>query len=299
MPKSLLRPKYWLLWLGVFIIRLWVMLPIKWQLYVGRGLGILIYWLASNRRHIAEVNISLCFPQKSLSARNALVKASFKGLGMGIMEAFIAWFMPEHRFKKIIFSWAGEARTIELVKNGHGIMGLGGHFTCLEIAARFFGERVPLNLVYKQSRHPFFEYIVAKGRAPHSQSFIRHTNVKGMVRCLRDHKVLWYAPDQDFGLQRSVWTTFFGVPTATVAGVSVLARSGHAEVIPVYFRRLPTGGYEGVSLEPLSNFPSGDEAADAQQWQALLEDFIRKYPDQYLWMHRRFKTRPEGCAKVY
>lgn len=299
MPKLLLMPKYWLLWLGFLIMRLGVMLPIKWQLAIGRGLGMLIYWLAVKRRHIAEININLCFPEKSSSARKTLIKDSFKNLGMGIMEGFIAWFISHRRFKKIPFYWEGEAQTIALTKNGQGLIVLGGHFTCLEIVARFFGQCLPVNAVYKKSHHPFFEYLVVKGRMPHAQSLIRHTNVKGMVRCLRNHKVLWYAPDQDFGLSRSVWTTFFGVPTATVTGVSVLAKTGHAAVQPGFFRRLPTGGYEIVTLAPLTNFPSGNDAKDAQQWQSLLEDFIRQYPEQYLWMHRRFKTRPEGATKVY
>ena len=186
-----------------------------------------------------------------------------------------------------------------LMNNGNRFMWLTGHFTCVEISGRLFGARVPLNLVHKQSHHPFFEHLITKGRTPYLQGLIRHTNVRGMVRCLRNHKILCYAPDQDFGLSRSVWTNFFGVPTATVHGVSVLAKTGNAQVIPVFFRRLPEGGYEGLSLEPLSNFPSGDDVADAQQWQSLLEDYIRKYPEQYLWMHRRFKTRPEGSAKVY
>ena len=281
-------------------MRLGVMLPIKWQLAVGRGLGMLFYWLVPSRRHIAEVNINLCFPEKSLSARKTLVKDSFKSVGMGVMEAFIAWFMPERYFKKIPFHWVNKERVLELVKKGQCFIGLSGHFTCLEIAGRLFGQRMPLNLVYKQSHNPLFDQLMTEKRETYSQSLIRHTNVKGMVKCLREHKVLWYAPDQDFGLSRSVWTTFFGVPTATVPGLSVLARAGsHAEVIPVFFRRLPTGGYEGLSLEPLTNFPSGDDVADTQQWQSLLEDYVRKYPDQYLWIHRRFKTRPEGLASVY
>jgi KDO2-lipid IV(A) lauroyltransferase len=264
----------------------------------------LFYWLVPKRRHIAHVNINLCFPEKSLSERKALVKDSFKSLGMGAIEAFIAWFMPERRFKKIPFHWIGEASTMAFIKNAQHAMTISGHFTCLEIAGRFFGQcfsgyGMPLNLVHKQSHHPLFEYLMTKGRSPYSESLIKHTNVKGMVRCLRERKVLWYAPDQDFGLSRSVWTTFFGIPTATVPGVSVLARVGHAEVIPVFFRRLPTGGYEGLSFEPLTNFPSGDDVADAQRWQSLLEEYIRKYPDQYLWIHRRFKTRPEGSASVY
>lgn len=300
MPKALLSPRYWLLWLGIFIMRLQVIiLPIQWQLAIGRVLGMVFYWCVPRRRHIAYVNINLCFPEKSLKARQALAKDSFKSIGMGIMEAWMAWFMPKYRFKKIPFTWINKERVIAHVEKGQCFIGLSGHFTCLEIAGRLFCEKVPLNLVYKHSHHPLFGYLITKGRKAYAQSLIQHSNVKGMLKCLREHKVLWYAPDQDFGLSRSVWTTFFGVPTATIPGVSILAKAGHAEVIPVFFRRLPTGGYEGMSFEPLKNFPSGDDVADAQQWQSLLESYVRKYPDQYLWIHRRFKTRPEGASQVY
>jgi Kdo2-lipid IVA lauroyltransferase/acyltransferase len=299
MPKHLRYPKYWPLWLGFGILRLLVLLPYSWQLTLGRGLGSLLYYLLPKRRHIAAVNLKLCFPEKNEHERKTLLKASFKSFGMGIMEAFMAWWMPVQRFNKIPFVWRGEEHYQDLIARGQGIIALGGHFTCLEIAGRCFANKIPVGLTYKASRNPFFEYVLTQGRRRYMRYLVKHTQIKTMVQNLRAQKILWYAPDQDFGLARSVWTSWFGVPAATVTGVSVLAKLGNALVIPVHFRRLAKGGYEAVSFPALDNFPSGNDVQDAQRWQQLLENFVREYPDQYLWLHRRFKTRPEGQAAVY
>lgn len=299
MPKKLLYPQYWLIWCGVFVLRLLVLLPFSWQLALGRALGVLIYWLAKNRRHFAKVNIDLCFREKSAQERAKILKDSFKCAGMGIMEALTAWFMSERRFNKIPFHWQGEAYYQDLLKKGHGIIAVGGHFTCLEISGRFFGERIPVCLVYKASHNPVFEYIVSTSRKRYIKAIISHKNIKEMIQHLQKNEVVWYAPDQDFGRTRSVWVPWFNVPAATITGVSTLAKKSGALVVPVYFRRLKNGGYVAESTDALENFPSGDPAQDAARWQKLLEDFVRKYPEDYLWGHRRFKTRPEGHPSIY
>lgn len=297
--NKFLYPRYWPTWCGIFILRLLVLLPFSWQLFLGRGLGLVFYCFIKNRRHIAKVNIDLCFPEKSAKERHKILKSSFICAGMGVMEALTAWFMSDRRFKKIPFRWEGQEYYQDLLKNGHGIIALGGHFTCLEICGRFFGERIPVCLVYKASRNPLFEYIVSRARKRYIKAIIRHKNINEMITHLQKNEVVWYAPDQDFGRIRSVWVPWFNVPAATITGVSTLAKKSGALVVPVYFRRDPQGGYVGESTNALSNFPSADEVKDAECWQKLLEDFVKKYPEDYLWGHRRFKTRPEGRATVY
>lgn len=299
MPKQLWHPQYWLLWLGVLFLRLLVLLPYRGQLAIGRGLGGLLFYLMPKRRHIAETNLNLCFPEKSPLERKQLLKASFKGFGMGIMEALMAWWMPKARFNKIPFIWKGRERYDALAAQGRGIIGLGGHFTCLEIAGRCFANIVPVGLTYKASRNPLFEYILTRGRGRYVKFLLKHIQLKAMAQKLLEGKILWYAPDQDFGIARSVFTRFFGVPTATITGVSVLAKLGNALVVPVFFHRLPKGGYEAISLEPLENFPSDNIERDTERWQALLENFVRQYPEDYLWLHRRFKTQAPGAKNIY
>ena len=298
--SNLGHPKYWPLWLLVLIFRLIVLLPYPWQLKLGQGLGLLGFFLAAQRRHISAVNLKLCFPDLSPKEHARLLRASFKSIGMGVMETLMAWFMSERRFQKIPFVWLGRAHYEAAHDADTGVILLSGHFNCLEIIGRAVSYHANFGVVYKESHSGFFEYLLTIGRARYTSHAIKHVQVKAMISYLKKEKrALWYAPDQDFGRDRSVFSPWFGVPTATLIGTSVLAKLGGARVLPAYFRRLPQGGYELTTLPALENFPSGDEQADADRWQKLLEDYVRKYPEDYFWLHRRFKTRPMGESSVY
>jgi KDO2-lipid IV(A) lauroyltransferase len=180
------------------------------------------------------------------------------------------------------------------------VLAIGAHFDCLELIARKVGERLIASLVYKKSRNSAFNDLVLSRRKTYINKLISHENMRAMVRSLQKKEILWYAPDQDFGRPRSVFTPFFHKEAATLVGSSVLAKLGKAVVLPVFCHRKPNAeGYEFITLPVLENFPSGDDTADASRLNALLVDFIRKTPEQYLWAHRRFKTRPEGDASVY
>jgi KDO2-lipid IV(A) lauroyltransferase len=299
MPQRFFHPKYWPSWCLLWILRLLVLLPYQWQLFIGRGLGLLIFWCVPRRRHIAAVNLALCFPKKTAAERQILLKNSFKNLGMGVMEALMAWFMSERRFKKIPFNWHGQEHAKAAIAAGKGIIAVGAHFSCLEIMARFFGTRMPLSSVYKASRNDLFEYIITQRRKRYMQQMVKHVDLKKIVHILREQGILWYAPDQDFGQARSVWTTWFGHPAATITGVSVLAKRTGALVVVNTFRRLPQGGYESITFPALTKFPSDNDINDVMAWQKIFEDFIVQYPEQYFWMHRRFKTLPKGMASVY
>ncbi|MCX7122259.1 MAG: hypothetical protein NTV32_01015, partial [Gammaproteobacteria bacterium] len=253
------------------------------------------------RRHIADVNLKLCFPEKTEAERKRIRVNSFKSLGMAGMEGLMAWLMSDQRFNKIPFYWDGEENYRAAVAKDQGIIGLSAHFDCLEVFCRQFAQRIPNGgLVYKKSRHSLFNDLVYRSRKRLVKYMIAHENVLGMVKVLRKKAILWYAPDQDFGRVRSVFVPFFHAKAATIVGTSILAKLGRAQVMPIFMHRLPDGGgYRVMTFPVLENFPSGDDEADTLRINALIEAHVRLYPDQYLWVHRRFKTRPLGEPSVY
>jgi KDO2-lipid IV(A) lauroyltransferase len=297
---SWIKPTYWLLWLLVGLLRGIVLLPYRWQMKLGRGIGRLMMRLLPYRLKIVETNLNLCFPELSTEAKNKIARESFEAVGMGFMEGLMAWFMSEKRFNKIPVIIHGLDRLAKAREAQKGALACGAHFTCLEIMGRIFGTRVPIDYVYKRSKNSFMENLVEGSRASYMQQRLSHLDLKPMIRALKNNHNVWYAPDQDFGPERSVFVDFMGVPTATLRATSLLVKVSGCKVIPVLFNRLPNdGGYEATLLAPLENFPSGDDAKDARIYNQIIEEHIRKYPGQYLWAHRRFKSRPEGTPSVY
>jgi KDO2-lipid IV(A) lauroyltransferase len=298
--SGMLHPRYWLLWLGVGLLRLLANLPYRWLLRLGKGIGFLAYFLAKHRRNIVNINLKLCFPELSEAERRRLAKQCFYSAGMGLFETVMAWWMPARRFKQIPFHFVGLEHLAEAKAKGKGVLMCGAHFTCLEIVGRSFSEQNPVDLVYRMHDNPILQQMMATRRSRYVQHCIDRYDVKAMVRTLRAGNVLWYAPDQDLGRDRSVFVPFFNVQTATLKATAWLAKMGQATTIQVFYRRLPNyAGYETVFTPVFENFPSGDEAQDARLYNANLENYVKQYPDQYLWHHRRFKTRPEGEKKFY
>lgn len=300
MSVKLLHPKYWLMWLLVMILRAMALLPWRWQLGLGRGLGILGYHLVRRRRRIVDVNLKLCFPELSEPERRALAIASFKAVGMGVFETLIAWWKPKAVFAEIPFQYFGLEHIQAAQARGDGVIICGAHFTCMELIGRNFAERFPLSLVYRRHDHPVYEHVMIKCRARYIKKNIDRYEIKTMIKTLRNGGLLWYAPDQDLGRNRSIFAPFFNIATATVPAMSGLARMGKAAVIPVcFFRTADNQGYECHFLPPFQYFPSGDEVVDATRYNAHVEQYVREHPEQYLWQHRRFKTRPQGEPKLY
>jgi KDO2-lipid IV(A) lauroyltransferase len=289
-----------LLWLLVGILRLLVLLPYCWQMKFGRFIGRLMHICLPYRRKIVETNLNLCFPNLQAHAKRDICRQSFESVGMGFMEGLMAWFMSAKRFSKIPVKFHGWENLEKAKSHQQGVLACGAHFTCLEIIGRIFAERTPVDYVYKRNKNSFMENLVEGRRAQYMHQRLSHLDVKPMIKALKNNHLVWYAPDQDFGPERSVFVDFMGVNTATLRATSLLAKISGCKVLPVFFNRLPNdGGYEATLLPVLENFPSGDEAQDALIYNQLLEAHIRKHPGQYLWAHRRFKSRPAGEPSVY
>lgn len=269
---------------GLFVLG---RLPYKIATALGRGLGLASFYLARRRRHITQVNISLCWPELSAQAQQQLVKQSFLEAGQGLAETALAWFRP-------IEFWRPRVRLI----NGHlldqalaegGVLLLCGHFGSLDAYGAMLANYYRYDLVQRDLGNPVVNRHMQRARQRYGQSLGRK-QTKDMIRSLRNGQILWYAPDQDFGRKQSVFADFFGQRTATLTATTRLAQLGKAKVVPGHVFR-DAQGYCMEVYPPLA-IPSASPEQDAQLYNQWLEACIRRHPSQYLWQHRRFKTRP-------
>jgi len=294
-----LHPRFWLLWLGLGLLWLVAQLPYKVLLVLGRGLGGLMYHLASSRRKIAARNLELCFPQMPAAEREALLKENFASTGMTFFEMAIAWWWPAERMRRL-GSIEGLEHLRQAEADGQGVILMALHFTTLEIGGALLALEQGMYGMYRPHKNPLFDYVQRCGREQRLLGAIERDEVRGMLKLLRAGGIVWYAPDQDYGAQRSIFVPLFGVQAATVTATSKFARMGRARVIPFTQQRLPNGqGYRVVVHPALDNFPTDNEEADCLRINQWVEQAVSQCPEQYLWAHRRFKTRPEGEPKLY
>ena len=292
-PPSFLHPRYWPTWLVIAGLHLLAWLPWSLKMAAGRGLGHLAYWLAKERRHFTEVNIRMAFPERSAAEQQALVRQSFVSNGMGIAEVATA-LCRNHPPKQPSIEMKGLEYLAQAKDAGQGVLLLSFHFSSLDLAGAFFSPLGQVGIFYKPHRNPLFNRFVERGRSRHFSHQISNHELKNVVRSLRRRDIIWYAPDQDFGRKVSVFAPFFGVSSATINMTSRLIKLTGAALIPMRLHRHENGSmYELEFLPPVEDFPSGDEVADATRANYLIEQMIRLHPEQYLWMHRRFKTRPD------
>lgn len=295
-----LSPRYWPTWLGLGLLRLSLLLPYPAMRAAATLLGGLLYVLAGSRRHVALVNLRLCFPHLSEAQRRRLARGSFISSAMSLFEGALSWWGSDARLRRL-YRIEGLEHLERARAQGRGVLLLGGHYTTLEISGRFLAFHVEgLQPIYKPARNALFEAFMAGSRKRLFDDLVPSVDMRRIVRNLRQGKVMWYAPDQDFGRQRSVFAPFFGVPTATLTTTARLAKLSGAPVVPYYSERLPGNqGYLVRLLPALEDYPSGDDVADATRGNQILEQQIARTPEQYLWLHKRFKTRPEGEPRVY
>lgn len=294
-----LHPRFWLLWLGLGLLWLVSLLPYRVLMRLGRLLGALMYRLARSRRQIAARNLELCFPELSAAERARLLRENFASTGMTFFEMAISWWWPPARLRRL-GTFEGLEHLQQARAEGQGVILMALHFTTLEMGGGLLGMREGMHGMYRPHKNPLFDFVQRRGREQRLLGAIERDDVRGMLKLLRAGGVVWYAPDQDYGAQRSIFVPLFGVPAATVTATSKFARLGRARVIPFTQTRLADGsGYRVVVHPPLADFPGDSEEADGLRLNQWIEAAIRQQPEQYLWAHRRFKTRPPGEAKLY
>lgn len=298
-PNSFAHPRYWLTWLAIAAMHLAAWLPWRLKLLVGKGIGLLALRFVPRRRHITETNIRLCFPELDERQQRRLVRKTFIANGIGLLETATGWCRdPEHLRHRVTFQ--GQAHRARLQAEGKGALILGIHFSTLDLGAALHALYFRADAVQRPHDNPLFDRFMSRARAPYFDAILDRYDLRGVVRRIKAGHGVWYSPDQDFGRDASVFAPFFGVQTATVKMTARIARMTGAPVIPLIFHRnADNRTYTLEYLPPLENFPSGDDVADASQVNAIIEAAIRKHPEQYLWLHRRFKTRPEANKGVY
>ncbi|MBG2712181.1 LpxL/LpxP family Kdo(2)-lipid IV(A) lauroyl/palmitoleoyl acyltransferasee [Proteus mirabilis] len=298
--KSFLQPKYWLTWFGIGLLYILVLLPYPVIYWLGTRLGRFSKVFLKKRVQIAERNLELCFPQMPKSEREALVNKNFESVGMGLFETGMAWFWPEWRVKRC-FKVSGLENIQKVKDSGQGILLIGIHFLTLELGARIFGIYNPGVGVYRPNDNPVMDWLQTWGRLRSNKFMIDRKDVKGMIRSLKAGEIIWYAPDHDYGPRKSVFVPLFAVDkAATTTGTYILAKTSKPALIPFTPKRLPEGkGYELIISPPVADFPIDNEENSAKAMNKVVEQEILRAPDQYMWLHRRFKTRPEGDASLY
>ncbi len=298
---SLCHPRYWLTWFGFAVWYLLCLLPYKSQLAMGRALGVVITRIAKRRVAIARRNIDLCFPEKTDTERQAIVDGVMASTGIAFFETGMAWFWPKSRLDRL-YTVEGLEHLQRAQAEGVGVILMAFHFTHIDIGAKLLGRSFSIDGTYRPHNNPVYDRIQQQGRERHSKggTAIPRGDVRAMVKALRAGRTIWYAPDQDYGPKHSIFVPFFGVPAATMTATSQLARLGKARVVPFTQTRKPDGtGYHLVVYPPFEAFPTADEVADTSRINRFVESRILEQPDQYLWVHRRFKTRPEGGEDLY
>jgi KDO2-lipid IV(A) lauroyltransferase len=282
---------------------LWLihLLPLTVQAALGRGLGSLLFMLARSRRRIALRNLELCLPEIDKKRREAIAHEHFQWLGRSLLERGLLWYAPVARLKRLIHV-EGDVGLAE--RSERPVMWLVPHFVALDVAGastQLFQSRLVGSIYQKQSNR-VFDQAVRHGRLRFNQGevFSRHETARPLVRAIRRGYAFFNLPDMDFGRRDAAFVPFFGVKAATLLAPSRMARALGMIVQPVIGEILPGGaGYRVHFMPPWTDYPSDDDEADARRMNAWIEEQIRRNPAQYLWVHKRFKTRPEGEPALY
>ena len=295
---SFYGPRYWPTWLGLGFFYLLSILPMTVSLAFGRLIGDLFYYAARSRRHIAEVNIAQCFPHLSATEQTQLVRKIMHSMGKAVVEAAVGLWGPAYQMKNR-YTISGLEHIEASKATGQGVLLIGCHFTTIDLVGRVLCAHFDFDVLYRKDKNPLMGYMIASARGRFAKSAIVRADTRQLIKNLRDGHIVWYAPDQDYGAKYSVFAPFFGVQAATIVGTSRIAKMGRAIVIPIIHYRDESNHYHIEIDAPLENYPTGDDVVDATRINQLFEAAISKHPDQYLWVHRRFKTRPPGEPDLY
>jgi KDO2-lipid IV(A) lauroyltransferase len=299
-PLSHFRaPRYWPAWIGLGLLRLSCLLPYPLQLGFGKVLGRIAHRVAGERRAISRRNIELCFPELSAAGRDALALAHFEALGMSIVELALGRWASDRKLLAMT-RIEGAENIRNATDRGVGVILLSAHFTTLEISGRVLSLNCPpYDAVYRKNRSEFMTEILRTNREKSARGTIEKSDIKSMVRSLKAGTPVWYAPDQSYNQKQSALLPFFGVPCMTNTATGTLARLGKAVAVPFFPRRRPEGGYVLTILPPIEGVPGDDPVEDTRKYLQILERQIRLCPEQYYWVHRKFKNRPAPLPDVY
>jgi KDO2-lipid IV(A) lauroyltransferase len=274
-------------------------LPLAVFARIGSGLGGAFYYFARERRTVCLTNLARCFPQMPERERVVMAKAHFRAFGRTLLERSILWWAPRDDIVRMV-RVVGLERVLAL--KGKPVILLAPHFVGLDAGCTRLTCEVDMAGIYSKQKDPWFDALLLLGRTRfgRQRAIPRQEGVRPAIAAVKEGLPFYYLPDQDYGARETIFVPFFGVPAATITGLSRMTRITGARVLPAVTRMLPGGsGYEVTCYPAWENFPSGDDAADARRMNEFIEERVREMPEQYFWTHKRFKTRPVGEAKWY
>ncbi len=297
----LLSPTHWPAWLGLGLLWLLARLPYRALMGTGRGLGWLLARIPGSRRRIAARNLELCFADLDRAQHAALLEQSLHDVGLMLVEFALAWMGSGKAIARVPVTIEGLEHIAAATARGQGVLLTGAHFSHLELAGRLLVEHGGIEVagMYREHGDAAFEWAIRRKRQRYAATMFTKNEVRACVRYMKAGGRIWYAPDQDMRGKDTVFVPFFGISASTLTATHHLARLSGACVIPFFHRRLPEGGYALRLEAPLADFPGHDVTADTARINAMIERMAREAPSQYLWIHRRFKSRPPGEASLY
>jgi len=290
-------PQYWPIWAGLGCFWLVNRLPWAEKHTLARGLGWFAFHVLRIRRRVVFVNLQLCFPEKSPAEIHALARAHYDSLALGLFEVCAGWWSPRKELPP--FKIVGLENLTRAAAHGRGVILLTAHFTTLEICGRFMADTVPVGCLYRDPNNPVIAHLMRKNREAGMAIAVHFDDLRGLVRALRAGYTIWYAPDQGKRTKLSEILPFFGVPAITNTATGKITEMTGSPVVPYFARREANGTYTLTILPALENFPTADGAADAVRINRLIEEYVRQAPEQYFWVHKRFKARGPGYPEVY
>jgi len=294
---NFIHPKYFPTWVLILLMRVGVFIPFRFQVFFGKMIGKLLYPVMTEFRKIAYSNISNCFPEKKQPQVTLLVRQHFEAIGISLFETANAYYASDKKIKKIL-TIKNEQYFTEALKKEGGVILFCSHFMPLMLGSRALLIKHTIANIYRPQNNKLFNQVMVKGFVKNGAIMIKSTDTRSIMKAINNSLPIWYAPDQDLGKNNSIFAPFFGIQTATASATARLAKNKNTRVIPYSFFRTKYG-YEMSFDRPLNNYPSGNAIKDASRTNQILEKQIIKNPEQYLWIHRRFKTRPEGEENFY
>ena len=294
-------PKHWHTWFGISLLWVFSVTPLPLLAGPGKLMSELVYRLLPRRRHIVSTNIRACFPELREKELKKLTKKNFYETGKALLSSGIGWWGSRKRLEKLI-KRVGWENLEGAIQTGRPIIILMSHCVGLEIGGSYLAGLHPLVNIYRKPRNKLLNAFMRNRRTRWGIGKLIEVS-EGLgpaIDKLREGHWFYYLPDQDFGPDHSIFVPFFNIPTATLPVLAPICRATNAIVLPAFVNQLPVGkGFELIIDPPLENFPQGDAVKDTTTMNQATESFIRRYPDQYFWFHRRFKTRPEGEPDFY
>ncbi|TDR23653.1 LpxL/LpxP family Kdo(2)-lipid IV(A) lauroyl/palmitoleoyl acyltransferase [Marinicella litoralis] len=288
-----------LAWIVFALLWLLAHLPFRLLLLIGRGLGWLFRVGLKSRRQVVRKNLTACFPDLDHAATEKLLKQNYRETGMMVSQTLRTFLNRSPRYFKDL-KIEGKQHLQNCLDQGQGVLLVSGHFTALDVGGRAICEQFPVAGVYRPHKNAVQEYVVKRSRLSYAKKMFSRDELKGIVKHLKTGGIVWYAPDQDYRRGQSIFSDFFGIPASTITATHQLAKISQCKVIFYAVKRMDEKPYYELSLsKPLENFPTQDVQTDIDRVNQGIEQMVKQAPSQYLWLHKRFKTRPPGMDKFY